>query len=42
MKKLLSWLVLIIVVIWIGKNPAQAASLAHQVVTAVTRLASSL
>ena len=42
MKKLLTWLALIITVIWVAKNPAQAASLAHQTVSAITQIASHL
>jgi hypothetical protein len=42
MKKALTWLALIIAGIWLSKNPAGAAALAHQIAHALTTLASSL
>lgn len=42
MKKILGWLVLAIAVIWLVKNPAQAAADAHKAVHALTTFASSL
>jgi hypothetical protein len=42
MRKALTWLALIIAVIWLVKNPAGAAALAHQVIHALTTLATSL
>jgi hypothetical protein len=41
-KKALTWLALIIAAIWLIKNPAGAAALAHQIAHALTALASSL
>jgi hypothetical protein len=42
MKKALTWLALIIAVMWVVKDPAGAAALAHQIAHALTTLASSL
>lgn len=42
MKKLLGWIVLAIAAIWLVKNPAGAAALAHQIMHALSTLASSL
>jgi hypothetical protein len=41
-KKALTWLALIIAVIWVIHNPAGAAALAHQITHALATLASSL
>ncbi len=42
MKKILSWAALAFAVIWLVKNPAQAAAGAHQVMHALTTLAAAL
>jgi hypothetical protein len=41
-KKALTWAVLAIGAIWLVKNPAGAAALAHQIMHALTTLAASL
>jgi len=40
-KKALTWVALIIAVIWLVKNPVGAAALAHQVMHALTTLAAA-
>lgn len=42
MKKLLGWLALAIAVVWVVHNPGQAAALVHEVIHALSTLASSL
>ena len=42
MKKLLGWLALAVVVMWVVNNPTGAAALIHQVTHALATLAASL
>ena len=42
MKKLLGWLALAIAAMWVVKNPAGAAALAHQIGHALATLAAAL
>ncbi len=42
MRKALTWLALAIAVMWVVKNPVGAASLAHQVMHALSTLVSAL
>jgi hypothetical protein len=41
-KKALTWIAVAIAAIWLVKNPAGAAALAHQIMHALTTLAASL
>jgi hypothetical protein len=42
LQKLLTWLAVIIVALWVIQNPAGAAALAHHVAHAVSTLAGNL
>ncbi len=42
MKKIVGWIALVIVVMWLVKNPAGAADLARQVVHSLSTLATAL